>query len=65
MSMNGQYPVETTASFTCDSGYKLKGPNSRSCQATGTWTQRTPDCEQSKELVLCYLRNILKSPYNN
>ena len=51
-SMNGQYPVGTTASFSCGSGYKLRGQNSRSCQATGTWTQTTPECERSKRNLL-------------
>ena len=51
-SMNGQYNQGTAASFTCDSGFKLIGPNSRICGASGTWTQRTPVCEQSKKFLI-------------
>ena len=51
VSINGQYSVGTTASITCDSGYYLKGSNSRTCQPTGTWNQQTPCCQQSKKML--------------
>ena len=53
-SINGEYPVGTIASFTCDSGYNLNGSTSRTCQPSGNWTQRTPDCEQSKNILHLY-----------
>ena len=49
--VNGKYPVGTTASFSCGSGYKLRGPNSRICEAPRTWTQGTPECEQGKKFL--------------
>ena len=51
-SVNGEYPVGTTASYTCNSGYNLKGPNPRTCQSSGTWTQGSPYCEQSNICLL-------------
>ena len=52
VSMNGQYPVGTTASFTCDSGYNVVGSNSITCQPSGTWNQQAPNCEQGRNILL-------------
>ena len=62
-SENEQYPVGTTASFTCDSGYNLKGPNSRTCQNSGTWTECSLYCEKSKKIFIafCTRPTVLKS----
>ena len=40
---NGRYHLETNASFACNYGYILSGPNSAVCQISGTWDQ-TPHC---------------------
>ena len=42
---NGQYPVDTVASFSCDSGYYQHGPNSVTCQTSGNWNEEAPRCE--------------------
>ena len=39
-SINGEYPMGTIASFTCNYGYNLNGSNSRTCQISGNWTQK-------------------------
>ena len=38
------YPAGTVASFSCDSGYNRDGPNSATCQPSGTWDKDTPHC---------------------
>lgn len=32
------------ATYTCDNGYRLEGPVTRTCMATGNWTASEPDC---------------------
>ena len=61
----GRYTVDTMASFICNCGYHVNGPNSRSydqlqdTQAqfsqgvyTAYWTQQTPSCELGNEDML-------------
>ena len=45
---NGEYPVDTVASFSCNYGHSRSGSNSRTCQIQGDWDQETPTCNQSK-----------------
>ena len=47
---NGQItqPITTygsSATYSCDSGYTLNGPNSRTCQADGYWSGSEPSCD--------------------
>ena len=37
---------EATASYTCDSGYRLVGNASRTCGDTGAWSGTNPTCER-------------------
>ena len=46
---NGQYPVDTVASITCDYGYNLDGSHSRFCQPSGTWNH-TASCRQGNSM---------------
>ena len=41
---NGQYLVDTTVTFTCDSGYSLQGSASSTCQVSGIWDPLPPTC---------------------
>ena len=41
---NGQYLVDITVFFTCDSGYSLEGSASSTCQVSGIWDPTTPTC---------------------
>ena len=41
---NGEYPVDTLASFMCNRGYDLSGSDSGTCQTSGDWDQQTPTC---------------------
>ena len=34
------------ADYTCNRGYMLDGPQSRSCRADGAWSGREPKCER-------------------
>ena len=48
-AVDGGYPVDTTASFSCDSKYDKKGSSSITCQTSGSWSDDTPHCKKSKE----------------
>ena len=41
---SGSVPYETTATYTCRSGFTLSGDSTRRCQATGTWSGAMPSC---------------------
>ena len=43
LSLNGTV-FETIATYTCDSGFKLIGNDTRVCQSDGTWSE-SPTCE--------------------
>ena len=34
----------STANYTCDTGFNLQGPASRTCQDNGTWSSQAPTC---------------------
>ena len=34
-----------TAIYSCNTGYKLVGDNTRTCQATGNWSGSPPTCQ--------------------
>ena len=57
-SSDGQYPFNTTASFSCNSEYLLSGSDSRTCQTSGDWSQQTPVCRGNimKISVNCFLK---------
>ena len=54
-TVNGGYPVDTKASFTCNSGHSGSGSGFTICQNSGDWDQQTPGCNQSKYLTLVQL----------
>ena len=46
---NGQVSVTgrtsgSTAIYTCNTGYKLTGDQTRTCLSTGTWSGQEPTC---------------------
>ena len=41
---NGEYPVDTRASFTCHYAFKMNGSASITCQFPGTWNEKSPEC---------------------
>ena len=48
--MNGDVSLtgttfESTAEYTCDSGFLLMGVESRQCLANRTWSDESPTCE--------------------
>ena len=45
--MNGGYPVDTKASFSCNRGYALSKTTYRICQTYGRWNELSPTCNQS------------------
>ena len=43
---SGTIPA-STATYTCNSGYRLNGDSSRICQESGQWSGTVPTCEPS------------------
>ena len=43
---SGSIPA-STATYTCNSGYRLNGDSSRTCQDSGEWSGTAPTCEPS------------------
>ena len=41
---NEEYIPGTTVSFMCDTGYRLDGSDSSTCQTSGTWDPPPPTC---------------------
>ncbi|XP_038000987.1 P-selectin [Motacilla alba alba] len=46
--LHGDFTFGSTCAFSCQKGFVLKGPESRECTATGTWTGDAPRCEAIK-----------------
>ncbi|XP_077016312.1 sushi domain-containing protein 2 isoform X2 [Tamandua tetradactyla] len=42
------YLAGSTVHFGCDSGYSLAGPGASTCQADGTWSAPTPECQPGR-----------------
>ena len=61
-AVNGEYPVNTVASFTCNSGYALSGSESSTCETSGTWNEQYQMCNQGEVegiwLKIKKMRNI-------
>ncbi|NXL18378.1 LYAM3 protein, partial [Setophaga kirtlandii] len=43
--VHGDFTFGSTCAFSCQKGFVLKGPESRECTATGTWTGDATRCE--------------------
>lgn len=40
----------SSATYSCNNNYMLDGPQTRRCQADGTWSGREPTCERMQQL---------------
>ena len=45
---DGVPSYEDTCSYTCNTGYKLTGSDTRSCQSNGSWSGSDDVCEIGK-----------------
>ena len=45
---DGQYPMNASATFSCNDEYVLDGETSTICQDSGNWNQPTPTCIGNK-----------------
>ena len=42
---NSLRPVDTVATYTCDTGYTLNGDTTRACESGGMWSGSAPVCQ--------------------
>ena len=49
-AVDGRYPLETLASFSCNEGYYLSGTEETTCQTSGKWNMDRPECNLGKEM---------------
>ena len=40
----------STATYNCNSGYILSGNETRTCQASGTWSDNAPTCDRKYDI---------------
>ena len=50
--VNGRYPVDTVASFTCNYGYNYSGKGSVECQTSGYWNIGIPGPSCTQGIVM-------------
>ena len=46
---NGGYTVDTVATVNCNSGYRIQGSSSRTCQPSGGWSGQMSTCNIGKK----------------
>ncbi len=45
METKDDRPVDTVATYNCDTGYTLNGSATRTCRSDGVWSGLAPVCE--------------------
>ena len=48
----GRHVEGATVNFTCNSGYRLNGADSATCQVDGSWSVNPPTCTQGTLTIL-------------
>lgn len=48
-----------TATFSCDFGYMLSGPETRGCMADGVWSNSQPTCNRKDKFLLSIERLVV------
>ena len=53
---NGKITLTTTtfmstANYSCNSGYTLSGNETRTCEASGTWSDTAPTCDRKYKML--------------
>ena len=44
-----RYPIDTVATYTCNTGYSQSGSSSRTCQNSGNWEPALPTCNEGNK----------------
>ena len=65
VEITGQTPG-STATYTCNDGFKLVGDESRECLYDGRWNGSEPTCtrEALMHMILCMCMSLLLPPHN-
>ena len=45
---NNGMTENSTATYSCDNGYTLNGPLTRTCSSDGVWSESEPSCQSKK-----------------
>ena len=48
--VDGTYPHNTIANFSCNDGFSKSGPEVRTCQASGKWDKGNQSCRIGNDL---------------
>ncbi|XP_064624477.1 CUB and sushi domain-containing protein 3-like [Lineus longissimus] len=48
VSLSDEDNYSSTATYTCDDGFQLKGDGVRECRSTGNWSGETPICQETR-----------------
>ena len=56
---NSRRNYNDRVSFSCNTGYNLRGSSSRTCQSTGLWSGIQPTCDSKRRHIrLCHYSSI-------
>ena len=53
-AVDGRYPFETVASFSCNLGYYLSETKEATCESSGEWNKDYPECKLGKEMNIIF-----------
>ncbi len=53
MGATSPRPVDTVATYTCDTGYTLNGGTTRTCGSGGSWSGSPPTCQGIRSTRYC------------
>jgi len=56
---------EDTCSFTCYTGYKLTGSDTRTCQSDGSWSGSDTKCSGGENSFCCVMLFVHKNLADN
>ena len=53
--------VGSTATYTCNDGFRLQGQSTRTCQTNGEWSGSAPICQRKLDVANLYTHPVFSS----